>query len=231
MARKMRLKLSFISRTLTKIKNISYFNVEVAVKSNWLDKLVFDPWHLGYLIFLVLINILYITSYYVIPFQIGSKLIFFEQLKYYELAIDFIFLIDMFLRFFASYSTEYGKVSDLKSIVVHYLSNHFLIDWLSLFPGLLTFESYTNVYYFKVLRMFQVKFNSRSEIFYQYIEQKSLRHILKQITSTVLFLKTVFYMLLSIHLFTWVWMFIYNNQHDEDIFSYYLRCKFPNLQI
>ena len=86
------------------------------------------------------------------------------------------------------------------------------------------------VYCFKILRMFQVRFNSRSEIIYEYIEQKSLRHILKQISSTVLFLKTVFYLLLSIHLFSWFWMYLNNYQPNESIFNYYLSCKLSIFQ-
>lgn len=202
--RRAKYKVSFISRGLSLIKSTKQIEI-VKFKWDWsfLNKLVISPNNPVYLGFIVVVDILYISSFFVIPFIVSTQLVFFDNIRIYELMADCVLFIDMMLKFFVAYPTDFGMIWELKSIMQHYLSNQWFLDCCSILPGLLTYESYPNVYYLKLVRMLQLKvFPKRiaeligytSECFCVINKQRC------QVIGSVI--KSIIFLLLSVHMTT-----------------------------
>jgi hypothetical protein len=103
------------------------------------------------------VNILYILSFIIIPLMVASNLTLLEHMYFAEFVVDLILFIDMILTFFKTYNDDIKKVTSLRLISVKYLSSYFVFDFLSIVPGLVTYEQYELVYYFKLFRYFQLE--------------------------------------------------------------------------
>lgn len=101
------------------------------------------------------VNCIYIISFIIIPFVIINPKELHPPLRWLELAFDMIFFIDILIDLFTAYYEDTQLITDLKQIWVKYLSSYFIFDILSILPGLITGESYHEIYYLKVLRYAQ----------------------------------------------------------------------------
>ena len=76
-------------------------------------------------------------------------------IRWLEFSFDIIFFIDIIIDCFTGYHDDNELVTDLKQIWVNYFSSFFIFDALSILPGLLTGESYHEIYFLKIFRYIQ----------------------------------------------------------------------------
>jgi Ion transport protein len=101
------------------------------------------------------VNCIYLISFVIIPFVIINPKELQPPIRWLELTFDMIFFIDITIDLFTAYYEDTQLITDLKQIWVKYLSSYFIFDILSILPGLITGESYHEIYYLKVLRYAQ----------------------------------------------------------------------------
>ena len=155
------------------------------------------------------VNILYIISFLMIPLVIASDIDLLQHLFIIEIIFDVIMLADMIVTFFLTYNDDIRTITSLRLIAIKYVSSYFVFDFLSIVPGLATYESYKPVYYFKLFRYFQL-----GRLFDQLkvsLSQLSLalsslsRKGVEQIVSIV---RAMFFLLFTVHMLAWVWVLI-----------------------
>lgn len=98
------------------------------------------------------VNILYTFSFYLIPLVIASNMSLLESLFLVEIVMDIVMFIDVILIFITSYKEDIHEVTNLRLIAVKYMSSYFIFDFLSIVPGLATYESVKPVYFLKLFR-------------------------------------------------------------------------------
>lgn len=76
-------------------------------------------------------------------------------IRWIEFTIDFVLLVDVVVDLFTAYRVDTELVTDLRQVLVNYLSTYFFFDILSILPGLLTAEMYPEIYFLKLLRYVQ----------------------------------------------------------------------------
>lgn len=91
-----------------------------------------------------------------IPLVIASDIDLLQHLFIIEIIFDVIMLADMIVTFFLTYNDDIRTITSLRLIAIKYVSSYFVFDFLSIVPGLATYESYKPVYYFKLFRYFQL---------------------------------------------------------------------------
>ena len=102
------------------------------------------------------VNIPYVISFLLIPLVIAFNIDLLQHLFFIEIIFDIIMLIDMIVTFFVTYNDDIRRITSLRLIAIKYLSSYFVFDFLSIVPGLVTYESYPPIYYFKLFRYFQL---------------------------------------------------------------------------
>jgi len=73
-----------------------------------------------------------------------------------EVALDIIWLINMYISFTTTYYTEMEEVKIFKKIARRYLMDGFFIDFISTVASLISYESVYQIYYLKILRLYFV---------------------------------------------------------------------------
>ena len=102
-------------------------------------------------------NVFYLISLILIPLVIWTDVALLSNVQIIEILIDVYLAADIIVNFFTSYTTDVERVTDLKVISYHYLTTGFIFDLFGTLPGLVTAEFVWQVYYFKLLRYFQIK--------------------------------------------------------------------------
>lgn len=116
---------------------------------------VLSPNTTAMLIWDSIVNINFLISFFFIPFILMKPSYLLPEVWYLELIIDIIIFSDIFLNFFTAYEMESEVVSDVKIVMVTYLSSYFIFDFISTAPGLFTGEQVHEVYFLKLFRYVQ----------------------------------------------------------------------------
>jgi len=113
-------------------------NWEVAVKSNnyWLFGIRED--NKMYIFWSSAVNLCYIVSFVLIPLVVASNLRLIADFCWFELTLDLIMLCDILVSCFKSYKTDIRVVRDVRFTAIRYLTGGFVIEFLGVFPWLLT---------------------------------------------------------------------------------------------
>lgn len=115
-----------------------------------------DPANKYKLMWDLVMNSIYIISFFMMPLVIAFRLEPLDNQAYrdFELFIDFMMVVDIGLTFITGYYEDVVLVDSVKQISTHYLTSFFIPDFLSCIPSILVLESKRHpvAYYFKILR-------------------------------------------------------------------------------
>lgn len=100
-------------------------------------------------------------TYLAVPYQIAFGGPHTTSERDFELFLDVVILIDVFMNFFTDIYSDPGKKSYThKKIAEKYILSYFFVDLLSFLPSLATLEYYKGthwIYMLKLLRYFRIK--------------------------------------------------------------------------
>lgn len=106
-------------------------------------------------------NIMMTITYLAVPYQIAFGGPHTSSEREFELFLDVMILIDIFLNFFTDvYSDPGKKLYSHKMIAIKYIQSYFILDILSCLPQLVTLETYKGthwIYILKILRYLRIK--------------------------------------------------------------------------
>lgn len=79
------------------------------------------------------------------------------RLRWIEISLDIIMIIDISLKFFTATYIDRHLVKDKREIAFNYIfKGRFFIELFQCLPGLITLEQIDFIYYFKVTRFFSI---------------------------------------------------------------------------
>jgi hypothetical protein len=115
-----------------------------------------DPGNKYKLMWDVMMNSIYVMSFFIMPLVIAFQLepLTVQSFKDFELFVDFMMLIDIFLTFVTAFYDDIKLEQSLIVIGKTYLTSYFLIDFLACIPSILVWESKAHpvAYYLKLFR-------------------------------------------------------------------------------
>jgi len=119
-----------------------------------------DPGNKYKLMWDLVMNSIYILSFFLMPLVIAFRLepLDLKKQRDLELFMDFMMVIDILLTFVTAYYEDVVLKKNIKDISVHYLTSFFFFDFLSCFPSIFVLESksYPAAYYLKLFRFLQI---------------------------------------------------------------------------
>lgn len=140
------------------------------------------------------------------------------------------------INFFTSYTNDIERVTDLKTISIHYLTGRFTLDLLGTLPGILTAELVWQVYYFKLLRYSQLdRFFRQIRFILEKIGRRFSTVNKNMVDNILVAIECLFAMLFLVHLLGCIWLRIgrsvnngwvtrmdeFNSQNDDSMYPYY----------
>ena len=131
-------------------------------KSNESDEnkkwtLVLNPEWTPMIIWELIVNIVYVISFFLVPYILIDPDELLPNVRWLELCIDFFIFGDMIMDFFTAYYSDSELITEHKLIIINYLSTYFFFDLISWTPGLFTGEGVSGVYFMKIFRYVQFK--------------------------------------------------------------------------
>jgi voltage-gated potassium channel Kch len=149
----------------------------------------------------------------------------FNDVRWLEFVLDFVFIVDMFFNFFTAYTTDIKIVTNRKKIALHYLTTFFIVDLIGSVPGFLTGESFKELYILKIARFVNLQ---RFLVHSNYLLSRF------KIFLAVVGIKLVIFLILLVHIFGWAWIYLgyssnkgwikssseYNSKSDWYLYSY-----------
>ena len=133
---------------------VSFDNQAFYVKEH--EWYILDPTGTFNIIWDSIVSLMYVISFFLMPLVLASELKLFDDVRWYEFVLDFVFIADLVLNFFTAYYDDVKLVVKWKRIARHYLMTHFIFDFIANIPGFLTGEMFKHLYYLKLLRYFQL---------------------------------------------------------------------------
>eukprot|EP00347_Sterkiella_histriomuscorum_P012208 403369479 len=104
------------------------------------------------------IALVFIITFWIIPLNIATLFLPYEDMQSFEILIDFVIILDILVNFISEGVTAEGEtIIYLRQSAVMYLKSYFLLDFISVIPLLLSWESNTILYYFKLARFVRIK--------------------------------------------------------------------------
>ena len=100
-------------------------------------------------------NVVYVCSYFLIPLVMISPAYMLPRVQWVELTLDIFLFVDLLVDFFQGYYDDTELIMDHKKIVLHYLSGYFIVECISVCPGLFTGETIHQIYFLKAVRYIQ----------------------------------------------------------------------------
>lgn len=73
-----------------------------------------------------------------------------------EILIDILWLVNMTVCFFTAFYRDIELITNWKEIVIKYLKEGFVIDFVTTVPTLLTVYKIESLYYLKILRFYHM---------------------------------------------------------------------------
>jgi hypothetical protein len=156
-------------------------------------------------------DIAFVISFFFVFLIIGSRMNLLDEIRPLEIILDFILFFDMITNFFMAYENDGEYVTKLKTISIRYLSNKFVLDFLGVVPGLVSFELVPELYPLKLFRYIHIPrfFN----LVYSNLTLLSKRiKFLDKFTINVIvkISKTLITLILNIHFFVCFWILLSN---------------------
>jgi len=167
----------------------------------------------------LLLNLIYIISFFLIPLVIAFRLehLAFKKYRDFELFMDFMILIDICFTFVTSYYDDGIQIKDFKRIAIRYLTSFFVPDFLSCFPSIIVLESKGRpvAYYFKIFRFLQITRLFNSLGFGISKLKQFLMGVVNKITLDNIFStsKTLLFLVMVIHVLACIWIGLGFNYH------------------
>lgn len=111
------------------------------------------------------INLCFTVSIFLVPYIIATDIDYMMARKgilVIELVIDFSLFFDILLGFFTQYESNGKEIKSLWKIWMKYIFTFFIFDLISVFPAIVTWETYSFLYYLKIARFLKTPwfFNS-----------------------------------------------------------------------
>lgn len=119
--------------------------------------MVLDPSLTIMIIWELIVNIVYVFSFFTFPFVMISPGTMLPTIWWLEFIFDIFIFGDLIMDFFTAYHDGDELVTDHKMIIINYLSTYFIFDLLSSAPGLFTLEWRPELYFMKCFRYVQFK--------------------------------------------------------------------------
>jgi hypothetical protein len=190
--RRLRPKLLFATSLLQDKSEIDSQRNLLNVKNNKEDKWIIYPDGNFNIVWDSIVNTFNLISFILIPLVLASKLQMFNDVRWLEFVLDFVFIVDMFFNFFTAYTTDIKIVTNRKKIALHYLTTFFIVDLIGSVPGFLTGESFKELYILKIARFVNLQ---RFLVHSNYLLSRF------KIFLAVVGIKLVIFLILLVHIF------------------------------
>lgn len=113
---------------------------------------VLNPQSRLIMIWKVIINIVYIISFFLVPLVLINPHQIQSDVRWLDITMDLLLLIDIWLNFFIAFYVDTELVTNHKEIVIRYLTSYFAVEFIAVVPGLFSGEGVPDIYFFKILR-------------------------------------------------------------------------------
>lgn len=124
-------------------------------------KYVFYPDHPFVIVWKLIVNLVYVISFFMIPLVCIDPDEILPKVRWAEFMLDILLFGDIIADFFIWYYSDTELVTDHGKIAIHYLTTYFVPEVISVSPGLFTAESIPVLYYLKTIRYVQYsRFNN-----------------------------------------------------------------------